>query len=65
MVRSINELGQLLGKETIAEFVETMEIANELKKMGVDYAQGYAYSHPRPLEEFTRSSKPCLVVVSS
>jgi diguanylate cyclase (GGDEF)-like protein len=65
MVRSINELGQLLGKKTIAEFVETMEIANELKKMGVDYAQGYAYSQPRPLEEFSRSSKPRLVVVSS
>jgi EAL domain-containing protein (putative c-di-GMP-specific phosphodiesterase class I) len=65
MVRSINELGQLLGKKTIAEFVETMEIANELKKMGVDYAQGYAYAQPRPLEEFVRSSKPRLVVVSS
>jgi len=65
MVRSINELGQLLGKETIAEYVETMQIANELKKMGVDYAQGYAYSQPRPLEEFARSSKPRLVVVSS
>lgn len=65
MVRSINELGQLLGKETIAEFVETEEIANELKKMGVNYAQGYAYAHPRPLEEFARSSRPRLVVVSS
>jgi len=65
MVRSINELGQLLGKETIAEFVETMEIAHELKKMGVNYAQGYAYSHPRPLDEFARYSGPRLVVVSS
>jgi len=65
MVRSINELGQLLGKETIAEFVETMDIARELKKMGVNYAQGYAYAQPRPLTEFAVSSPPRLVVVGS
>jgi diguanylate cyclase (GGDEF)-like protein len=65
MVRSISELGQLLGKETIAKFVETMDIADELKKMGVNYAQGYAYSQPRPLTDFAVSSPPRLVVVSS
>ena len=65
MVKAINELAHLLGKETIAELVETMEVANELKKMGVDFAQGYAFSQPRPLEEFARHSGPRLVVVSS
>ena len=65
MVRSINELGQLLGKETIAEFVETTELADELQRMGVNYAQGYAYARPQPLNNFTRNQAPRLVLVSS
>lgn len=64
MVRSINELGQLLGKETIAECVDTVEIADELRDIGVDYAQGYAFSKPEPLLNFARITRPRLVVVS-
>lgn len=65
MVRSINELGHLLGKETIAEFVETMELADELKQIGIDYAQGYAYSPPQPIENYVHVAGPQLVVVSN
>jgi len=64
MVKSINELGHLLGKETIAEFVETVEISEALRKMGVDYAQGYAYGKPQPLNNFIQAQAPRLVVVS-
>jgi diguanylate cyclase (GGDEF)-like protein/PAS domain S-box-containing protein len=49
MVKSINEIGQIMGKETIAEFVENDAILKELKKLGVDYAQGYGMGKPRPL----------------
>jgi diguanylate cyclase (GGDEF)-like protein len=65
MVKSINKLGHLLGMETIAEFVETFEVAEELRRMGVNYAQGYAYAKPQPLSEFARAMGPHLVVVSS
>ena len=65
MVKSINKLGHLLGKETIAEFVETHELAEELRKMGVNYAQGYAYAKPQPLSNFARTMGPHLVIVSS
>ena len=65
MVKSINELGQLLGKETIAEFVETTELADELERMGVNYVQGYAFAKPRPLNNHTQSQAPRLVLVSS
>jgi len=65
MVKSINELGHLLGKETIAEFVETTELADALRKMGVDYVQGYAYGKPRPLNNFIHTQAPRLVIVSS
>lgn len=65
MVRSINELGQLLGKETIAEFVETTELADELERMGVNHVQGHAFAKPRPLNNYTLSQAPRLVLVSS
>jgi len=65
MVRSFNELGQLLGKETIAEYVESLDIADELRKMGINYAQGCAYATPAPLNNFVHASAPRLVVVSS
>lgn len=47
MVRSINEIGHLTGKKTIAEFAENEEIITMLKGMGVDYAQGYGVSEPK------------------
>jgi diguanylate cyclase (GGDEF)-like protein/PAS domain S-box-containing protein len=49
MVRSINEIGHLTGKQTIAEFAENPEIITMLRGMGIDYAQGYGVSEPRRL----------------
>jgi len=46
MVRSINEIGHLTGKKTIAEFAENREIITMLKGMGIDYAQGYGVAEP-------------------
>jgi len=50
MVKAINEVGQMMGKKTIAEFVESEKIFNLLKELGVDYAQGYAIGKPVPLQ---------------
>jgi diguanylate cyclase (GGDEF)-like protein/PAS domain S-box-containing protein len=47
MVRSINEIGHLTGKKTIAEFAENAEIITMLRGMGIDYAQGYGVSEPQ------------------
>ena len=65
MVKAISELGQLLGKEIIAKFVETLELADELRNMGVNHMQGHAYGKPQPLNNFVHSQGPRLVVVSS
>lgn len=51
MVRSINEIGQVMGMQTIAEFVETDEIKGMLREIGVDYAQGYGIHRPQALLE--------------
>lgn len=51
MVHSINEVGHVMGKKTIAEFVENEEIFTCLGDLGVDYAQGYGIGKPVPLNE--------------
>jgi len=52
MVKAINEVGKSMGKKTIAECVENMNILPYLEELKVDYAQGYAIAEPRPLTEF-------------
>ncbi len=49
MVKSINEIGQIMNKKTIAEFVENAEIMSMLREIGVDYVQGYHISKPIPI----------------
>jgi diguanylate cyclase (GGDEF)-like protein/PAS domain S-box-containing protein len=56
MVRSINEIGHLTGKQTIAEFAENEEIITMLRGMGVDYAQGYGVSEPKPVSAVIAST---------
>ncbi len=51
MVRSINDLAKEMGKRTVAEFVENVRIIDNLLTLGVDYAQGYVISKPKPLSE--------------
>ncbi|MBS0352873.1 MAG: EAL domain-containing protein [Proteobacteria bacterium] len=46
LVRNLTRLCQELGILTIAEFVESEEILEELRGMGVDYAQGFHLGMP-------------------
>jgi len=47
-VKSITDVARGMGIKSIAEFVENGEIAQFLKKIGVDYAQGYYIGKPAP-----------------
>jgi diguanylate cyclase (GGDEF)-like protein/PAS domain S-box-containing protein len=49
MVESINQIGHVMGIQTIAEWVENQKTLEALKELGVDYAQGYWLCHPQPL----------------
>lgn len=51
MVKSINDIGHVMHKTTIAEFVENDEICEVLRKIGVDYGQGYGLGYPEPLDK--------------
>ena len=61
MVRSINEIGHVMGKKTIAEFVENKQTLSALKRLGVDYAQGYYIGKPIPLYKRGKHLAPPIV----
>ena len=54
IVKSVNEIGQLQGKKTIAEYVENEEIICKLSEIGVDYLQGFAISLPAPIDDLLK-----------
>jgi EAL domain-containing protein (putative c-di-GMP-specific phosphodiesterase class I) len=51
MVRSITEIGHVMGKKVIAESVESDAVLEKLGEIGVDYAQGFGVGEPRPIDE--------------
>ncbi|HWS76887.1 MAG TPA: EAL domain-containing protein [Thermomonas sp.] len=52
VVRSITEIAHVLGKRAVAEQAETELQLQHLREIGVDYAQGYVFQRPRPIEDF-------------
>lgn len=51
---AIVAMARSLGKQTIAEGVETEAQAAHLRALGCDFAQGYWFAKPMPAEEFVR-----------
>lgn len=50
-VTAINRVAKIIGVKTIAEMVENDETVASLRKIGIDFAQGFGISRPRPLKE--------------
>ena len=48
LVKAIDTVAHTLGKETIAESVETVGTLPILRELGVEFAQGYALARPAP-----------------
>lgn len=48
MVEMINHLAHMMEIQTVAEFAENTAIIEQLRKIGVNYAQGYGVSQPLP-----------------
>lgn len=49
MVKAINEVGHVMGIQTVAEYVEDDDALAVVRALGVDYAQGYAVGRLHPL----------------
>ncbi len=52
IIKSITEMAEQLGIETVAEGVETQEQAEFLKQAGCRYAQGFLYGRPLDVIKF-------------
>jgi len=52
MVKSINDVGHVMGIKTIAEFAASTRIIECLREIGIDHAQGYAVAKPVKLSTF-------------
>ena len=54
-VKSINQVGHAMGLATIAEYVENRDILEALRRIGVDYVQGFYLGQPLPLDRLLKS----------
>jgi EAL domain-containing protein (putative c-di-GMP-specific phosphodiesterase class I) len=54
LVRAINDVGHVMGLETIAEYVEDERLLQMVRDLGVDYFQGFVFARPQPLDEAFR-----------
>jgi ammonium transporter, Amt family len=54
LIRALVQIANEIGLETVAEFVETEDVASSVRELGVQCAQGYFYGRPRPLTETLR-----------
>ena len=50
MVHAVNYVVHVMGMESIAEFVESDAIIATVRKLSVDYLQGYAIGRPQPID---------------
>lgn len=48
LVQAINSVAHTLGKETVAEWVESPSVAALLRDLGTEYGQGYHWGPPGP-----------------
>ena len=52
MVKSMQNIANLMNLETVAEYVENQAIIDKLNEIGVHHHQGYHYSEPKPIQTF-------------
>ncbi|HUL14043.1 MAG TPA: EAL domain-containing protein [Methylococcaceae bacterium] len=50
VVESINTIGHVMGKKTVAEYVHREDVLTKLREIGVDYVQGFHIGRPEPLQ---------------
>jgi diguanylate cyclase (GGDEF)-like protein/PAS domain S-box-containing protein len=51
IVAAVNQVGRLMGIATVAEEVDSEPVLNQLRNLGIGYAQGYALAVPQPLAD--------------
>jgi len=49
LVKSIHQIAQFMGMQTVAEFVESKEVLECIKGIGINFGQGYALGKPEAI----------------
>jgi diguanylate cyclase (GGDEF)-like protein/PAS domain S-box-containing protein len=55
LVKSISDIGHVMDKLVVAEFVSDDHLLEAIRDCGVDYVQGYAIHQPQPLSDLLES----------
>lgn len=55
VVRAITEVAKALGKQTVAEYVESEAVLSLLPELGIDFAQGYFIGQPIKVEDISQA----------
>jgi Amt family ammonium transporter len=61
MVAAINEIGSVMNIKTIAEHVENEVTLKRLDEIGIDFAQGFHFGLPKPIDTLARFKRPEIV----
>jgi diguanylate cyclase (GGDEF)-like protein len=54
LVKAVNDISHSLDKHSVAEYVESKEIFEALKEIGIDYGQGYFIAKPLPIAQLKK-----------
>ena len=52
LVKSINDVAHVLGKQTVAEYVVNSDVLRVVQELGIDFVQGYHVCAPAPPSAF-------------
>lgn len=58
LVRGVAQLSRSMGIQTVAEWVETDAVRDQLRDLGIDRAQGFLFGKPVPLESILGMQAP-------
>ena len=52
IVQSINDVAHAMGMQTVAEYVESSGLFDQVARIGVDFVQGHALGRAQPLQRY-------------
>lgn len=65
IVSGVARAARTLGITTVAEHVETADVANRLRELDVTLGQGFHFARPQPFAEIVRQALPALPAVEA